>query len=110
MVLLSLEWRVRAATPSGSLIVIGYLQIIGPDKAKDPRQEQVAKIARRLKVLAREIQVPVLRLAQLNRQTEAAKDNIPKLSARTRVGGHPHGQAIEAPTGKAWQTERLRLS
>ncbi|QGJ71738.1 Replicative DNA helicase [Planctomycetales bacterium 10988] len=63
-----------------SLIVIDYLQLIEPDNARDPRQEQVAKIARRLKGLARSLEVPVLCLAQLNRQAEATKDNIPRLS------------------------------
>jgi replicative DNA helicase len=62
------------------LIVIDYLQLIEPDNAKDPRQEQVAKIARRLKGLARELKVPLLCLAQLNRQAEASKDNKPRLS------------------------------
>src|SRR5690606_8778735 len=42
--------------------------------------EQVAKIARRLKGLARELKVPVLCLAQLNRQAEATRDNKPRLS------------------------------
>jgi replicative DNA helicase len=63
-----------------ALVVIDYLQLIEPDNAKDPRQEQVAKIARRLKGLARELKVPVLCLAQLNRQAEATKDNRPRLS------------------------------
>ncbi len=62
------------------LIVIDYLQLIDPDNSRDPRQEQVAKIARRLKGLARELEVPVLCLAQLNRQTEAGRDNKPQLS------------------------------
>jgi replicative DNA helicase len=60
--------------------VIDYLQLIEPDNAKDPRQEQVAKIARRLKGMAREIKVPVLCLAQLNRQAEEGKDHRPRLS------------------------------
>jgi replicative DNA helicase len=63
-----------------SLIVIDYLQLIEPDNSKDPRQEQVSKIARRLKGLAREIAVPVLCLAQLNRQVESTRDNKPALS------------------------------
>ena len=63
-----------------SLIVIDYLQLIDPDNSRDPRQEQVAKIARRLKGVARELEVPVLCLAQLNRQVEATKDNKPQLS------------------------------
>jgi replicative DNA helicase len=62
------------------VIIIDYLQLIDPDDSRDPRQEQVAKIARRLKGLARELEVPVLCLAQLNRQAEASKDNIPRLS------------------------------
>ncbi|REJ69070.1 MAG: replicative DNA helicase [Planctomycetota bacterium] len=63
-----------------SLIVLDYLQLIQPDDPSDPRQEQVAKMARRLKVLAREMEVPVICLAQLNRQAEMTKDNRPKLS------------------------------
>ncbi len=62
------------------LIVIDYLQLIEPDNPKDSRQEQVARVARRLKGLARELKVPVLCLAQLNRQAEAAKENRPRLS------------------------------
>ena len=62
------------------LVVIDYLQLIEPDNARDPRQEQVAKIARRLKGMARELQTPVLCLAQLNRQAEASKTNRPLLS------------------------------
>ncbi|OYV74507.1 MAG: replicative DNA helicase, partial [Deltaproteobacteria bacterium 21-66-5] len=63
-----------------ALVVIDYLQLIEPDNPRDPRQEQVAKIARRLKALARELKVPVLCLAQLNRQAEVTKDNRPRLS------------------------------
>jgi replicative DNA helicase len=72
--------RIKRRQGALGLIVVDYLQLIEPDNAKDPRQEQVAKIARRLKGLAREAQVPVMCLAQLNRQTEAGKDNIPRLS------------------------------
>jgi len=63
------------------LIVIDYLQLIQPDDPRDPRQEQVAKMARRLKGLARELELPVLCLAQLNRQAEAGKEgHRPRLS------------------------------
>jgi replicative DNA helicase len=62
-------------------IVIDYLQLIQPDDPRDPRQEQVAKMARRLKCLARELSVPLLCLAQLNRQVEAGKEgHRPRLS------------------------------
>ena len=62
------------------MIVIDYLQLIEPDNPRDPRQEQVAKIARRLKGMARELDVPMLCLSQLNRQAEDSKDHRPKLS------------------------------
>jgi replicative DNA helicase len=62
------------------LVVVDYLQMIEPDNPKDPRHEQVGKMARRLKGLAREIRIPVLCLAQLNRQAEATKDNRPRLN------------------------------
>ena len=63
-----------------ALIIIDYLTYIEPDNPLEPRQEQVAKAARRLKGLARELDVPVLCLAQVNRQAEQAKDNRPRLS------------------------------
>ncbi len=63
-----------------ALIVIDYLQLIEPDNPRDPRQEQVARIARRLKGMSRELDIPVLCLAQLNRQAEASRDNRPRLN------------------------------
>jgi replicative DNA helicase len=72
--------RIKRREGSLGLIVIDYLQLIQPDSANDPRQEQVSKIARRLKGLARELKVPVLCLSQLNRQAEDSRDHRPKLS------------------------------
>lgn len=63
-----------------SLVVIDYLQLINPDSGRDPREQQVAKISKRLKHLARELEIPVLCLAQLNRQSESSKDNKPRLA------------------------------
>lgn len=71
--------KMKGGNPLG-LIVIDYLQLLEPENSKDPRQEQVAKIARRLKLLAREQNVPVLCLSQLNRQAEDSKDHRPRLS------------------------------
>ncbi|OHB67871.1 MAG: replicative DNA helicase [Planctomycetes bacterium RBG_13_63_9] len=63
------------------LLVIDYLQLLHPDDPRDPRQEQVAKMARRLKCLARELKIPVLCLSQLNRQAEAGRESHrPRLS------------------------------
>lgn len=63
------------------LVIIDYLQLIEPDNSQDSRQEQVARITRRLKGMARELQIPVICLAQLNRQPEATKEgHRPRLS------------------------------
>ncbi|MBN2217580.1 MAG: replicative DNA helicase [Pirellulales bacterium] len=74
------------------LIVIDYLQLIQPENPNDPRQEQVAKIARRLKGLARELKVPVLCVAQLNRQVEAGTG---RESRRPRLSHLRESGAIE---------------
>lgn len=72
--------RIKRREGNLGLIIIDYLQLIEPDNSRDPRQEQVAKIARRLKGMARELETPMLCLSQLNRQAEDSKDHRPKLS------------------------------
>ncbi len=62
------------------LVVIDYLQLIEPENRRDPRQEQVAQISRRLKFLAKELQLPVIALAQVNRASEDRQDHKPRLS------------------------------
>jgi len=62
------------------VVVIDYLQLIEPDNRRDPRQEQVAQISRRLKFLARELQIPVVALAQVNRSSEDRQDHRPRLA------------------------------
>jgi replicative DNA helicase len=54
------------------LVVIDYMQLISvsADDERSQRHEQVAKISRRLKILARELNVPVIVLAQVNRKSE----------------------------------------
>ena len=62
------------------LVVIDYLQLIEPESRRDPRQEQVAQISRRLKFLARDLKIPVIALAQVNRASEDRQDHKPRLS------------------------------
>jgi replicative DNA helicase len=62
------------------LVIVDYLQLIDPENRKEPRQEQVAAISRRLKHLARELKIPVIALAQLNRGVENRSDNRPRLA------------------------------
>jgi replicative DNA helicase len=63
-----------------AVVVIDYLQLIEPDNRRDSRQEQVANISRRLKFLARELQIPVVALAQVNRSSEDRQDHRPRLA------------------------------
>lgn len=56
------------------VLMIDYLQLITPENKREPRQEQVASISRRLKTLAKEFDIPVICLAQLNRQAETTAE------------------------------------
>src|SRR5262249_19838538 len=62
------------------MVVVDYLQLIDPESRRDPRQEQVAQISRRLKFLARELKIPVVALAQVNRSSEDRQDHRPRLA------------------------------
>jgi len=70
------------------LIIIDYLQLISPDNENVGREQQVAKVARGLKAMARELKVPVVCLAQVNRQSEQGRgdDHRPKLSQLRESG------------------------
>jgi replicative DNA helicase len=62
------------------VVFLDYLQLIEPDNRRDSRQEQVAGLSRRLKHLARELQIPVVALAQLNRSPEDRQEHKPRLA------------------------------
>ncbi len=58
-------------------VVIDYLQLIEGDGGNKSKQEEVSKISRSLKLMARELQIPVLALAQLSREVEKREDKKP---------------------------------
>jgi len=62
------------------LVIIDYLQLMGGDTRTDNRVQEVSYISRTLKVLARELNVPVLAAAQLSRAVEQRSDKRPVLS------------------------------
>jgi replicative DNA helicase len=62
------------------LIMVDYIQLVDSDDSRDSRQEQIAKISRRLKTLARELKVPIVALSQLNRAVESREDKRPRMA------------------------------
>ena len=64
-----------------SLVVVDYLQLmVGQGNRAENRQQEIAEISRGLKVLARDLDVPVLAIAQLSRAVESRHDKRPLLS------------------------------
>jgi replicative DNA helicase len=62
------------------LIIVDYLQLMRPDGRVESRVEQVGQMSRGLKILARELSVPVIALSQLSRGVESRTDKRPLLS------------------------------
>ena len=67
----------KARVPDLRLLIIDYLQLIGTDSKSGTREQEVAKISRGLKLLAKELDVPVVILAQLSRGCEQREDKRP---------------------------------
>ena len=62
------------------LVIIDYLQLIQGSGKTSSREQEIAEISRSLKILAKEIEVPVIALSQLSRAVEARPDHRPMLS------------------------------
>jgi replicative DNA helicase len=62
------------------LVVVDYLQLMQPSRRFENRQQEVSEISRSLKLLAKELDVPVVAISQLSRQTESRSDRRPMLS------------------------------
>jgi replicative DNA helicase len=62
------------------LVIIDYLQLMSSPKRTESRQQEVSEMSRSLKLLAKELQVPVVALSQLNRGPEQRQDKKPMLS------------------------------
>lgn len=62
------------------LVVIDYLQLMQSSGRADNRQQEISEISRSLKILAKELNVPVIALSQLSRASESRSDKRPMLS------------------------------
>ncbi len=70
--------KLKAQNPELSLAIIDYLQLISSDQRE--RHLAIAEISRSLKLLARELQIPIIALSQLNRALESRPNKRPMLS------------------------------
>ena len=62
------------------IIFIDYLQLIGSAVKKENRQQEVTEISRQLKILAKDLKIPVVAMSQLSRASEQRADRVPQLS------------------------------
>ena len=87
------------------LIVIDYLGLMKSDEKTDNRQNEVASISRQMKILAKELQVPVICLCQLNRSVESrdTKDGKP---AKPMLSDLRESGSIEQDADMVWFIHR----
>jgi replicative DNA helicase len=72
--------RLKARAPDLGLIIVDYLQLMTSGSTAENRVQEVSQISRNLKVLARDLDVPILALSQLSRAVEQRHDKRPILS------------------------------
>jgi replicative DNA helicase len=74
--------RLKARHPNLGLIIVDYLQLLTPSQRRDSdgRVQEVSEMSRSLKILARDLDVPIVALSQLSRAVEQRTDKRPILS------------------------------
>ncbi|HEX7189705.1 MAG TPA: replicative DNA helicase, partial [Actinomycetes bacterium] len=82
------------------LVVIDYLQLMSSGKRVESRQQEVSEFSRALKLLAKELEVPVIAISQLNRGPEQRTDKKPQMSDLRESGCLPAStRVMRADTG-----------
>ncbi len=72
--------RLAARSQGLGLIIVDYLQLMSHTRRVDSRQQEIAEISRGLKMLSKELEIPVVAVSQLNRDPERRQDKRPQLS------------------------------
>lgn len=80
MTMLEASARIMRRRDKIQLLIVDYLQIIIPHDRRAPREQQVADSSRRMKQLAKTLDIPIICLAQINREVEKGNDKRPRLA------------------------------
>jgi replicative DNA helicase len=86
--------RLAAEVGGLDLILIDYLQLMTIPREKDNRQQEISEISRALKILAKDMKIPVVALSQLNRAAETREDKRPKLADLRESGAIEQDAAL----------------
>jgi replicative DNA helicase len=82
------------------LVIVDYLQLMSSGKRTESRQQEVSEFSRNLKLIAKELEVPVIAISQLNRGPEQRTDKRPQLSDLRESGCLTRGtRLLRADTG-----------
>ena len=94
--------RLKSREPELGLIVVDYLQLMTSGATVENRVQEVSQISRNLKVLARDLDVPILAMSQLSRAVEQRHDKRPILSDLRESGCLAGDSRVYLPDGGAY--------
>jgi replicative DNA helicase len=89
--------RLKSKEPNLALVIVDYLQLMTSGSNPENRVQEVSQISRNLKVLARDLEVPVIALSQLSRAVEQRHDKRPILSDLRESGCLPGDTRVYLP-------------
>ena len=97
--------RLKMKEPNLGLVLVDYLQLMSANDTAESRVQEISQISRSLKVLARELNIPVLALSQLSRAVESRTDKRPLLSDLRESGCLTGDTRVFLP----YSGERIRM-
>ena len=101
--------RLKSREPNLGLIVVDYLQLMTSGASAENRVQEVSQISRALKVLARDLEVPILAMSQLSRAVEQRQDKRPLLSDLREAGASSRtrtSSSSSTATSTTWARSR----